>query len=161
MMSYDICLCLTYFTQYEFLGPSMLMQMALFHSFFMAEQYSTVYTPHFLIIFCFVLFCFGLAWDTWKFLGQGSNSCHSSNPSHRSDNARSLIHWDTRELQFQPFVNNPLVMVQIARTQLCDCGQINLSWRELLIRGKAATENQHSNATEYSLYYYFFQLPPL
>ena len=32
-----------------------------------------------------------------KFLGQGSNLCHSSNPTHSSDNARSLTCWATRE----------------------------------------------------------------
>ena len=34
----------------------------------------------------------------WKFLGQGSNLCHSSNLSCCSDNARSLTHCTTREL---------------------------------------------------------------
>ena len=33
-----------------------------------------------------------------KFLGQGSNPCHSSNQSHSSDNARSLTCYTTREL---------------------------------------------------------------
>ena len=37
-------------------------------------------------------------------LGQGSNSCHSSNQSHSTDNARSLTHWGTREL-FIPSYN--------------------------------------------------------
>lgn len=32
-----------------------------------------------------------------KFLGQGSNLCHSSDPSHYSDNARSLTHCATEE----------------------------------------------------------------
>ena len=36
------------------------------------------------------LFCFGHAYGTWKF--QGSNPCHSSDPSHFSDNARSLTY---------------------------------------------------------------------
>ena len=39
MISCDICLSLTYFTQYNNLIASMFLQMALFHSF-MAEQYS-------------------------------------------------------------------------------------------------------------------------
>ena len=38
-----IFLFLTYFTQYESLVPSMLLQMTLFCPFFMAEQYSIVY----------------------------------------------------------------------------------------------------------------------
>ena len=33
----------------------------------------------------------------WKFPGQGSNLCHSSDPRHSSGNARSLTHWATRE----------------------------------------------------------------
>lgn len=34
----------------------------------------------------------------WKFPGQGWDPCHSSEPSHWSDNARSLIYCATREL---------------------------------------------------------------
>ena len=34
----------------------------------------------------------------WKFPGQGWDPCHSSDPSHWSDNARSLIYCATREL---------------------------------------------------------------
>lgn len=34
----------------------------------------------------------------WKFPGQGSNPCHSSDLNHISDNAESLTHWATREL---------------------------------------------------------------
>ena len=34
-----------------------------------------------------------------KFPGPGSNLYHSSNPRYNSDNARSLTHWATRELQ--------------------------------------------------------------
>ena len=34
----------------------------------------------------------------WKFPGQGSNSCHSSDPSHYSDNARSLTHYASGKL---------------------------------------------------------------
>ena len=39
----------------------------------------------------------------WKFLGQGSNLCCSSDPSHDSDNARSLTDCTTGELQFKNF----------------------------------------------------------
>ena len=35
----------------------------------------------------------------WKFRGQGSNPCHSSDQSHCSDSARSLTCCTTRELQ--------------------------------------------------------------
>ena len=45
-------------------------------------------------IICFV---FGMAHSMWKFPGQASNSGHSSNPSHCSDN-RSLTHCTTKEL---------------------------------------------------------------
>ena len=37
----------------------------------------------------------------WKFLGQGSNQCHSD------DNTRSFIHLSTRELLFYSFYMRP------------------------------------------------------
>ena len=37
-------------------------------------------------------FFFGCAYGIWKFLGQVLSLQHSSNPSHSSDNVRSLIH---------------------------------------------------------------------
>ena len=47
----------------------------------------------------FILFCFfGLAYGTWKFLGQKSNPHHSSNPGGYSDSAGSLTCYATREL---------------------------------------------------------------
>ena len=49
------------------------------------------------------LFLFGCVCSTWKFPGQGLNPCHSSDPSHCSDNARSLIYCVTRELSFRVF----------------------------------------------------------
>ena len=36
------------------------------------------------------LFLFGHAYGMWKFLGQGSNPCHSSDPSHHSNSAGTL-----------------------------------------------------------------------
>ena len=45
------------------------------------------------------LFVFCCTFRMWKFPGQGSNSSHSSDPSHCSDNARSLTRCATRELQ--------------------------------------------------------------
>ena len=42
--------------------------------------------------FCFVLFCFGSLPQHAKFLGQGSNPCHSSDPSHCRNTTRSLTH---------------------------------------------------------------------
>ena len=45
--------------------------------------------------FFFFFFFFGLASSMQKFLGQESNLCHSSNPSHRSDNTGSLTCWVT------------------------------------------------------------------
>ena len=40
---------------------------------------------------------FSHAHDMWKFPGQGSNPHCGSDPSHRRDNARSLIHWGTQK----------------------------------------------------------------
>ena len=37
------------------------------------------------------------AWGMWKFLLQGSNTCHSSNQSHSRDNTRGLTQCATRE----------------------------------------------------------------
>ena len=42
--------------------------------------------------------CFGHVCGMWKFPGQGSNRCHSSDPSCCSDKARSLTCCATREL---------------------------------------------------------------
>ena len=62
--------------------------------------------PNVIRLFCcllshpilFYLF-FGHSHSIWKFLGQGSNPCHSSNPSHCSDTTRFLTHCATKELQ--------------------------------------------------------------
>ena len=43
--------------------------------------------------------CFGHTHSLCKYPGQGSNGCHSSDPSHCSDSAKSLTHCTTRELQ--------------------------------------------------------------
>ena len=53
-------------------------------------------------------FLFGCARGMWKFLGQGLSPHQNSHQSHSSENARSLTHWVTRELQgpvyfFPPF----------------------------------------------------------
>ena len=47
----------------------------------------------------FSLFCRGHTHGIHKFLGQGLNLCHSSNPSHSSDNAGSLTSRPTRNSQ--------------------------------------------------------------
>ena len=47
---------------------------------------------------------FNHAHSMWKFLGQGSNLCHSSNPSCCSGNAESLTCCATRELFIYLFV---------------------------------------------------------
>lgn len=39
----------------------------------------------------------------WKFPSQKLNSCHSSNQSRCRDNARSLIHYVTREIPVHNF----------------------------------------------------------
>ena len=51
-------------------------------------------------VFCFGIFFFffGHAHRMQRFWGQGSNSHHSSDPSHNSDRAWSLTHCATREL---------------------------------------------------------------
>ena len=46
-----------------------------------------------------ILFFLGHPQGMQKFLGQGSKPCHSSTPSHCSENARSLTCKDTRDLQ--------------------------------------------------------------
>ena len=52
------------------------------------------------IAYLLLLFClFGHAHGIWKFPGEGLNLCHSGNPSHSCDNARSLTLCTTRELQ--------------------------------------------------------------
>ena len=48
----------------------------------------------FFFLFSFFLFC---TCGVWKFLGQGLNLHHSSDPGHCSDN-RFLTHWARREL---------------------------------------------------------------
>ena len=55
----------------------------------------------FFVLVLFSLFCFvsGCVHSMWNFLGEGSNSHHSSSPSHHSDNARSLTCCSTREPQ--------------------------------------------------------------
>ena len=51
MISYSICLCLTYFTKHNTLSPSVLLQIAKFHSFlqlisFHKHIYTYIYIPH-------------------------------------------------------------------------------------------------------------------
>ena len=45
--------------------------------------------------FSFLFFLFGHTHGMWKFLGQGSNLHHKSNPSLSSDTTRSLTHQGT------------------------------------------------------------------
>ena len=57
------------------------------------------------VFFLFVCFLFlGHSHSMWKFLGWGSNTCHSSNPSCYNDNGGFLTHCTTRELPFPPFM---------------------------------------------------------
>lgn len=50
--------------------------------------------------FCNLYFFFFLncALGMWKFLGQGSNTYHTSFLGHSSGIAKSISHWATREL---------------------------------------------------------------
>ena len=50
MISYGVCLSLTYLLKMIISKSSMLLQMALFHSFFMAEEYSIVYIYYIFLI---------------------------------------------------------------------------------------------------------------
>ena len=54
----------------------------------------------YICIYVWIYLFIGGSYSMWKFPGQGSNSCHSSDPSHSSDNAGSLAFWATRELLF-------------------------------------------------------------
>ena len=46
----------------------------------------------------------------WKLSDHELNLCHSRNQSHSSDNAQSLTHWATRELQWH-IPNNVLCVL--------------------------------------------------
>ena len=62
-------------------------------------------STHRIILFIYLFFLsffLGLHHNMWTFLGQRSNPCLSSNPSHCSDNARSLIDCFTRD--FPPLI---------------------------------------------------------
>ena len=60
------------------------------------------YSPAFLeiILLYFYFFFFGPTYGNWKFGGQGLNPHPSSDPSHCSDNARSLAYCTTRGPRF-------------------------------------------------------------
>ena len=51
-------------------------------------------------LICFLFFSFDCTCSMWKFLGQGSNSCHSSDPRCCSGNTGSLTCCAAGELQF-------------------------------------------------------------
>ena len=78
-----------------------------------------------LIFYLFIYF--GGTLDMWKFPGQGSNPCHSNDPSSCSDNARSLTHCATRELlsplYFRDYI---LLYLQMKRYEDWDLLQNNL-----------------------------------
>ena len=81
----------------------------------------------------------------WKFQSQGSNTCHSSDPSHSSDNAGSLTYCTTRELPVSSFIgycqhqsinknflNVPGVRVDIGKRKMYPPSSQScpLSWRQ-------------------------------
>ena len=81
-------------------------------------------------------FLSGCAHNTWKFLGQGLNLCHSSDPSHSSDNVKSFNLQATRELQsmtlkltshtYSSLIAANLDNLQFeAKTSLMSCGNGN------------------------------------
>lgn len=56
------------------------------------------FLPFFLFPLSFLLsFAMSMACRSSKFPGKGSNLCHSSNPSHSTDKAKSLTCWATRD----------------------------------------------------------------
>ena len=55
---------------------------------------------------------------TWKFLGQVSNLHHRSHLSHCRDNAGSLTHCTTRELQKSTFVQKT-ALKDVGITGIC------------------------------------------
>ena len=52
------------------------------------------------VSFFFFLFSFGHTCGLWKLPGEELNPCHHSNQSHSCDDAGSLTHWATRELEY-------------------------------------------------------------
>ena len=66
------------------------------------------YLDYTFILFYFILILFGCTHDMWKFLGQGSNPCHSNDPSHCSDKAKSLTQCATREVIFILKTQHPI-----------------------------------------------------
>ena len=85
MVSSNIC----YLKDNAFLLSVTLRQLTLFYS---------SYVLHILIKNFFYFLLFGHIHGMWKFQGQGSNTHQSRDPSHSSDNTRSLTHSATREL---------------------------------------------------------------
>ena len=62
------------------------------------------------VFFCFVFFL--AKHNMWKFLGQGLNLSHSSDPSHCSDHAGSLIHCSTElHLHFKTTQNSEVSLL--------------------------------------------------
>ena len=51
-----------------------------------------------MVVLSFFFFFFCWSHSMWKFPGQRSNPCHSSNPGHCNDNARAITCYATREL---------------------------------------------------------------
>ena len=80
-----------------------------------------LFLPFFLLLLLFFFFnfyFFGCACSMWKFPGQGSNLCHSS------DNIRSLTHWATREIPVLCFVCSSLPLLPYSFV----CGFMFLFW---------------------------------
>ena len=58
------------------------------------------------LFFFFFFFFFGCTHGMWKFLGQGLNLHHDSDPSHCSGDTRSLTYCITRKLLVMLFLLN-------------------------------------------------------
>ena len=99
-------------------------------------------------MFLFFVFCFFPSCGTWKFLGQGLNLYHSSDPSCYSDSIRSLTCYATRKpledaflfqklewtfsyfvfANFTNFLGNEKETSQLLRV-ICLCEMILYFWR--------------------------------
>ena len=97
----------------EFMSENVL---PMFSSSFMVSY--LMFKFFFFVLFClfFVFFFFDCALGMQKFLGQGLNLCHNSNPGHCSDYAGYLIQCATRELpMFKSFSHFKFIFVHGVR----------------------------------------------
>ena len=108
---------------------------------------------------------FGHMHGMWKFLGQGLNLSHSSDPSCCSDSARSLTCCTKWEIQYEALLKvdwepiHTLISLSVA-PQIMKCVRVNFTkypenYKTLL--GKAKDFNKWRN-TSCSIFFFFFFL---